>query len=793
MKPHVFGFLIVLPFFSIDKINAQSATPEQIPSLQQQLNKASTTDKAALYNELSFAWGRKNTDSSLYYANLALESAKQSSQTKEALRAMNLRGDVMMKKSFCDEARSIYQSALKAAKDAENLEMQARALHNLGKQAQTCLTSGDPLPYYEEAYQIREKIGDKAGLSSTCLNLGVLHGDRKEMTKSMFYNEKALQLKEELGDRIGQATIIANLAGQKLAQEQWEEARALLEKAVPINQELGNDKGLAITYGKLANAYQQLNDFQTSLIYHQKGVELLEKFNSPGDLAFALRNLGGVYNALGKYELALDVLLRGELLERNLGRPDLLASTWSSIAALKLSMNEHQEAIPWIKKALASPHLDNLLRRANLYDMSVCLEHLKDYPEALKYVKRAYALDKEYGSTSGMAYDLLSEASILRHLKRLPEALVAIRQSIEMGEQNQQPQHLSEAYKIRSLIYADMGGEKQVLALEDAQKSVLLAQQKNDPLLIQGSWDQLSRAYQALGKTDEAVFYLRKAEALKDSLYSLSRVKSMTKKELTHEFDKEREIQKAEQEKEAALAALALQRQRNIKWTLAAGLLFLIGIGAFAFTRMREQQRRRSEALRQKIASDLHDEMGSTLSSISILSEAAQKNTPTEEAAKPLGTISERTRQVMDTMSDIVWSVNPKNDEFGSVVMRMREFAAETLEAKNITLQFNSQESLQNLELSMELRKDFYLFFKEAINNAAKYSQAEAVQVNLAQQNNEIKLEIKDDGRGFDPSEVKRGNGLHNLQERATRLKGILKLDSAINKGTQIKLTFPFT
>jgi signal transduction histidine kinase len=252
----------------------------------------------------------------------------------------------------------------------------------------------------------------------------------------------------------------------------------------------------------------------------------------------------------------------------------------------------------------------------------------------------------------------------------------------------------------------------------------------------------------------------------------------MTKKELTHEFDKEREIQKAEQEKEAALASLALQRQRNIKWTLAAGLLFLLGLSAFAFTRLREQQRRRSEALRQKIASDLHDEMGSTLSSISILSEAAQKNIPTEDAAKPLSTISERTRQVMDTMSDIVWSVNPKNDEFGSVVMRMREFAAETLEAKNISLQFNSQESLQNLELPMELRKDFYLFFKEAINNAAKYSQAKQVWIDLAQQNNEITLKIKDDGRGFDTTQVKRG---------------ILQLDSAINQGTRIQLTFPFT
>lgn len=784
-------FLVMVHFH----VYSQSSTPDQIPQLKQQLSKTETPEKAALCNELSFAWGRKNVDSSLHYANLALEFANQTSQKKEALRAMNLRGDVMMKKSFCDEARNIYKEALTAARNADDLEMQARALHNLGKQAQTCPTNGDPLPYYEEAYSIREKIGDKAGLSSTCLNLGVLHSDRKDFTKSMFYNEKALQLKEELGDRVGQATIVANLAGQKLAQQQWEEARILLEKAVVLNQELGNERGLAITYGKLGVMYHTTNKLELSVAQQLKGIELLEKFNSPGDLAFALRNLSVAYIGLAKYELAQDALFRAESLQSNLNRPDILGTIWFSIAELKISMGEQAEAIKWYKKTFANPHVEKFFQASSLYSISACHEHFKNYQEGLKYAKQAYALAKANNLTGVMSDALMSEASLLRHLKRFPEALTTIRQSIELMEKNLKgtATNLSEAYKIRSIIYLAMGGEKEVLALEDAQKSLLFAQQRNDLLLIMSSFDQLSRAYQALGKTDEAVLYLRKAEALKDSIFSLSKVKDMTKKELNHEFDKEREIQKAKQEKEAALAALELQSQRNIKWTLVIGLLFLLGIGAFVFMRLREQQRRRSEALRQKIARDLHDEMGSTLSSISILSEAAQKNMPLEAASQPLNTISQRTRQVMDTMSDIVWSVNPKNDEFGSVVMRMREFAAETLEAKNINLQFTCQDALQELELPMELRKDFYLFFKEAINNAAKYAQAQQVWVNLSKQLNEIKLEVKDDGRGFDPQQEKKGNGLQNMQERAQRLKGKFSLHSQENTGTQIVLTFPFT
>ncbi len=788
-------YFLVLAFVCAATFSAfaQSATPDQIPQLKQQVGKATLSEKVTLYNELSFAWGRKNTDTSLYYASLALELAKQTAQGKEALRAMNLRGDALMKKSYCDEARNAYQSALEAAKDASDQEMQARALHNLGKQAQTCPNNGNPLPYYEEAYQIREKIGDKAGLSSTCLNLGVLYSDLKDYAKSMYYNERALQLKEELGDRTGQATILANLAGQKMAQERWEEARVLLEKAVVLNQDLGNDRGLAITYGKLSNVYHTLNNIPLALSYGKKGIALLEKFDSPGDLALALSNLGILYNALGEYPQALDALLQAELLARNLDRPDLLAAIWPVIADIKGFMNEEQEAIQWYEKALSSPLIQPQVRITSLLGIAVSFEHLKNYPEALKRTQDAYDLAKQHKLTSFTGSVLLNQASVLYQLKRLPEALAAIRQSIEMGTQNQRVAYLPEAYKIRSAIYSAMGGEKQVLALEDAQKALLLAQKDQNPLLQAGALDRLSQAYQALGKTDEAVMALRQAEALQDSLFSVSKVKSMTETELTHEFDKEREIQKAQQEKEAALAALALQRQRNIKWALAAGLLLLLGIGAFVYTRLKEQQRRRSEALRQKIASDLHDEMGSTLSSISILSEAAQRNIPTEEAAQPLSTISERTRQVMDTMSDIVWSVNPKNDEFGSVVMRMREFAAETLEAKNITLQFNSHESLQELELPMEQRKDFYLFFKEAINNAAKYAQAKQVVVNLTKNLNAIHLEIKDDGRGFDPQKVKIGNGLQNLQERANRLKGNFSLNSKENEGTTVTLTFPAT
>lgn len=220
-------------------------------------------------------------------------------------------------------------------------------------------------------------------------------------------------------------------------------------------------------------------------------------------------------------------------------------------------------------------------------------------------------------------------------------------------------------------------------------------------------------------------------------------------------------------------------------------LLFSAALGIKM--RQNEKDRRTYERIRENISSDLHDEIGSTLSSIAILSEALQRKTATGDNHQSIGVITERTRQVMDTMSDIVWSINPLNDEMDVVLLKMREFAVETLEAKEMLLHFHTDDVLPTLRLAIEQRKDFYLFFKEAINNAAKYAQASEVWVSITKLGQEIQMNIKDNGQGFDPGLIRRGNGLQNMQERAQRLNGNWTLESKPGHGTQIHLSFPIT
>jgi signal transduction histidine kinase len=226
---------------------------------------------------------------------------------------------------------------------------------------------------------------------------------------------------------------------------------------------------------------------------------------------------------------------------------------------------------------------------------------------------------------------------------------------------------------------------------------------------------------------------------------------------------------------------------------LKIGVLIEILLFATALGIKIQQDQIQHALLRERIARDLHDEMGSTLSSISILSAAALHHQQPETEQAWLSTIGERARDVMESMSDIVWSVNPRNDSMENILERMKIFATELLEARNCRLHFDVEPAVLHLNLSMERRKNFYLIFKEAVNNAAKYAEATEVWVTISNGNHQLRLEIRDNGRGFDLNQVRPGNGQRNMQQRAEQMGGTLTLKSKPGMGVCLTLLVPIT
>ncbi len=196
--------------------------------------------------------------------------------------------------------------------------------------------------------------------------------------------------------------------------------------------------------------------------------------------------------------------------------------------------------------------------------------------------------------------------------------------------------------------------------------------------------------------------------------------------------------------------------------------------------------------IRSDIAADFHDELGSTLSSIALYSEMAISDSSADMRTKSiLSLIGESSRGTISAMQDMIWTIQPKNDSMQEVIYRMREYAYPLAELKNISLTFAVSEDVQAMILPMEIRKNIYLIFKEALNNAFKYAAASTISIELVKQDNVLKLEIVDDGAGFDVSNARAGNGLINMCKRAEQAGGVLLVKSNKGNGTEILFSCP--
>lgn len=228
------------------------------------------------------------------------------------------------------------------------------------------------------------------------------------------------------------------------------------------------------------------------------------------------------------------------------------------------------------------------------------------------------------------------------------------------------------------------------------------------------------------------------------------------------------------------------------RWFLLLIILFAIAI-TYNFYRLRLNRLLAIERVRNKVARDLHDDVGSTLSTINILSSMAKTKLLTDpvKTSEYITKITNNSQQMMEAMDDIVWSIKPDNDNMQKIVARMREYASSILEPKDVMISFIVGENIYDLKLNMETRRDVFLIFKEAVNNSAKYSHCTKVEIRITHANKKLNISIADNGIGFNIPTTDTGNGLGNMQKRAESLHGIINIKSMQNGGTEISLIVP--
>ncbi len=542
--------------------------------------------------------------------------------------------------------------------------------------------------------------------------------------------------------------------------------------------------GLGRANAVLANYEQAIEDYN-------EAIKWFHKVNIPSLLLNTKNSLAYVFIERGEYEKAMDMLLLNinEATKNNdIKNKAMALQNIGVIYTYKddtvMARKYYNEAIPLLIKA------DYKFGLANIY-MNIANTFQNQPDTALAYLTKALHKQEEINDSNSIALCLLNIGCIYSLKGDQKSALEKMQTSLILNESMKDKNGMSLCYINIASVYNTQGTFKK--AITNAGKALLLAEQTGNLNHQRFAHEMLYNSYDAMENYKAALFHYQQLIALNDSVESTARNKNLMKTEMAFQFQIKEDSLNAAQDKQDAIAYQQIQQQKIIRNSFIAGSILLMLLIVVLINRNKLKRTVEMEKMRSRLSRDLHDDIGSTLSSINILSRTAQNSLQQTDAEKTKGSlekINERSQRLLDNMSDIIWNINPGNDTIEEVMSRMREYATTILEAKNIDYTFNFPKEKMDCKLSMEVKNNMYLIFKEAVNNLSKYSGASKANLSLTFDEKNIHLKVEDNGKGFNEDEIKHRGGLSNMQHRAEEIKGVIKINSS-DKGTVIELSMP--
>lgn len=457
------------------------------------------------------------------------------------------------------------------------------------------------------------------------------------------------------------------------------------------------------------------------------------------------------------------------------------------------------------------------------------LQH--NYTEALKYYNASLKISEELGITSDIALCYNTIAWVYSQQANYGEALKKCLTALKLAEEVKESATLAEIYNTLGVVYNNLGNYSEALkydfnaiklyketgmyqqlpdiynnmglvyirqkkyteASEYLNMALLLSKQMGSLELIKWSYENWAILDSMQGNYKKAFADFKLSVYYRDSLFNNENSKKLVQQQMQFDFDKKEAVAKEDQEKKEMLAAAEIQNQKNIRNFSIAGILAVIGLSIAGFYQYRrKKQLQNQQALineRFRISSELHDEVGATLSGISMyshLTKEQMKQSQTAAVDQSLTVIQQSAGEMVNKLNDIVWLINPGQDSLQKLMQRLEDYAIQIAAVKNMRVKSNINGHYAENLLPAETRRNIYLLFKEAINNAVKYSHATLLELYVKEQNGSIAISLQDDGDGFDMESIKTGNGLHNMEARAKEMEADYTIESGEQKGTSI-------
>ena len=545
-----------------------------------------------------------------------------------------------------------------------------------------------------------------------------------------------------------------------------------------------------------AYKFMSVNQYDSAQVYLNK-IYQKETSRKPNLFTYYLTTLQAeIYYYNNLHLLGLQQSLKGETIAKMLKDSVLIADSYNFIGLSYLNRNDLKHAKAYFKKAIRfakqPPYKKvymELTKPHHIYgNLSETFEKLNEPDSAIFYGLASLKMAEEIKSRRGVSKGALNIGNAFMANNQIDSALKYFKLTQKFASNAHEFDVELTGYggladcsarlanKNSSYHFLDKGFSllQEFPQLNDFYATMFL----NTALRVYKSYDDdinLSRTLELKSKRETATYKKNNTQIQSLLITGINNEKTIFKLELAE-----------------------IQNKQNIGTIKVYVLLLVLLVLVIAFIAFRYYalQRLRLANIRSKISQDLHDEVGATLSGIAMYSYITKeqiKNNEHQSVSRSLDIIKDNATEMVSMLNDIVWAVNPIEENLYQLLLRLKEFALQITAAKDINLMFIIPEELQRLTLSMEKRKNIYLICKEAINNAVKYSEASVLNVNVEFAHKHIYIEIEDNGIGFTSTATSRGNGLLNMAKRAKEIDAYLEIDGATGDGTKISLSCKIT
>lgn len=588
-----------------------------------------------------------------------------------------------------------------------------------------------------------------------------------------------------------------NRIARKLIYERadYERADSILALSEKYARALGWSPGLQSSYNFQGLRYFLTDQPEKAVLYFQKATDEAERFNQSKQAVYDfMANVAVAYQKMEKWEAVTRIALKAIRLQEQYGLIPRANSYMLMGSALK-QMGQPERGLPYFKKALAideRAHNTNGIAIAE-NDLGNVLDDLKQYKQALLHYQRSLKLAQELKFDLLQADALVNIGRMYELLKQPEKGIPFVKQSLAIAKEQQNQESMATAFSALGSIYQTLKNYPE--AEQYVRQALALAHQQKRTEKEKSFADQLAEIQAEQANFKEAYTLLVQKNKLMDSA-ATTRTHAEVQRLIAHYETEKKEQQIKLLRQTNQLRQQKLTAQQLVNNALLAGgvLVLLLGATVLAFLLNRSRLRRleQEQQLRKQIARDLHDDVGSTLSSISLLSGMTHSllaQNQADTAQKMVQKIYSDSRQILEAIDEIIWTINPGNDTLERIVLRLKDYAQSLMETRKIAFTFLVDPALEQMPVPMDFRRNVYLIGKEAIFNLVGYSEATEAIIGFEKTQNQLRICIEDNGQSADVEHLSARNGQRSMRQRAEAMGGSLAIQSETGKGTRLVVT----